>query len=260
MKIVSYCRPFLKALLAFLILSLLALTICIVVLDVFRRFPLETLIVAGLLALTGLSIVLYIGELVVLGWVVDFLSEIGMPKIQARLVPLECEQVGEIIVVNLRDNIASVLQCQSVQKQLKGLIDEQHCDFVLDFSRAGKISRSFRRAIVYAAKAARREAEKLGKPHRPVALTQGASSGRSTTGNARSTKCPSTTGMDGLSSAASPLESERFPSQRVSFPVAGANQFFNPGCRVGQACAVPPKNRQKRMVGLRSLSHPTFEN
>ena len=174
MKIVSYCRPFLKALLAVLILSLLVLTISILTLSVFRRFPLETLIAAGLLALTGLSIVLYIGELVVIGWVVDFLSGIGMPKIQARLVPLECEQVGKIIVVKLRDNVASVLQCQSVQKQLKHLIDDHHCDFVLDFSRAGKVSRSFRRAIVYVTKAARREAERLGKPYRPVAATQGA--------------------------------------------------------------------------------------
>ena len=175
MKIFSYCRPLLKALLAVSVLFLFVLTICAVLFSVFRRFPLETLIAAALLAVSGLAVVLYIWELVILGWVVDFLSEIGMPKLQARLLPLEYEQVGEIVVVKLRDNTASVLQCQSVQKQLKRLIDdEHHCDFVLDFLYAEKISRSFRDVMVYVRKAARREARKLGKPYRPVALPHGA--------------------------------------------------------------------------------------
>ncbi len=149
------------------------LTIGAELLSVFRRFPLETLLAAALLAVAVIAVVLYMGELVVIGWVVDFLSEFGMPKIQARPVPLECEQVGEITVVTLRDNIATILQCQLVQKQLDRLIDEHHCDFVLDFLYAGTISKSFRGVMFHAMKAARREAGRLGKPYRPVALRQG---------------------------------------------------------------------------------------
>ena len=97
-----------------------------------------------------------------------------MPKSQARSVPLEHEQVGEIIVVKLRNNIATDRQCLSVQKQLKCLIDEHHCNFVLDFLYAEKTSKSFRGVMVHLMKAARREAGELGKPYRPVALPHGA--------------------------------------------------------------------------------------
>jgi hypothetical protein len=152
---------------------LLLTTICAVLVSVSRHFPLETLIVAAILAIAGIGIILYIWELVIVSWIVDFLSEIGMPTIHAGPVPLECEQVGEIIVVKLRDNIATVWQCQSVQKQLKHLIDEHHCDFVLDFLYAGRISTSFRGVMVYIMKAARREAGRLGKPYRPLALPYG---------------------------------------------------------------------------------------
>jgi hypothetical protein len=164
----------LKAVLGILVLFLLMVKVGPLLLDVATRYPFESLIVAGILVGSGVLVILYIGELVVLGWVVDFLAEIGMPKILAEPVPLEYEQVGEIIVVNLHDNIATVGQCQAVQKQLKRLIDEQHCDFVLDFLYAEKISRSFRSVMIYLLKAARREAGKLGKPYRPVALPRGA--------------------------------------------------------------------------------------
>lgn len=167
-------RPSLKALLGILILFAFVLTIAAVLLRVFRSHPLETLIVVGIFGISGLGIVLYIWELVILGWIVDFLSEIGMPKIQAVSVPLEYEQVGEVVVVKLRDNIATVLECQSVQKQLKGLVDEHHCDFILDFLHAGKVSRHFREVMVHVMKAARKEAAKLGKPYQPVALPHGA--------------------------------------------------------------------------------------
>ena len=173
MNISGYRRSFLKALLGILVLLLFLLPICALLFSVSKRFPLETLIIAGVCGICGLALVLYIGELVVLGWIVDFLSQIGMPKIQARPIPLEYEQVGEIIVVTLRDNIATLLQCQAVQKQLKGLIDEQHCDFVLDFLYTEKISKSFRGVMVQLMKAARREAENLGKPYRPVTLPHG---------------------------------------------------------------------------------------
>jgi hypothetical protein len=174
MKLVAYGFPFLKALLGISVLFLLVVTAGPTLLSVVRRHPLDSLIVAGILVGSGVLVILYIGELVVLGWIVDFLSEIGMPKIQAGPVPLEYEQVGEIIVVTLRDNIVTLRQCQSVQQQLKRLIDEHHCDFVLDFSHAEKLSRSFRGVMVYVLKAARREAGKLGKPYRPVASPHGA--------------------------------------------------------------------------------------
>ena len=166
--------PAVRRLWRFLVFVLFVLAICAVLLKVYRSFPLETLVIAGMFVVAGVGIVLYIGELVVLGWVVDFLSEIGMPEIRATPIPLEYEQVGEIVVVKLRDNVGTVRQCQSVQKQLKHLIDEQHCDVVLDFSRAGRVSRSFRGVMVYVMKAARRAAGKLGKPYRPVALPHGA--------------------------------------------------------------------------------------
>jgi hypothetical protein len=165
-------RPW-QFLLMLLLLFMLTATICAVLPRVARRFPFETFVFVVVLSIGGISIVLYIGQLVIVGWVVDlvdFLSEIGMPKIKARPVPLECEHVGEIIVVKLRDNIASIQQCQSVQKQLTCLIDEHHCDFVLDFSCAGRISRSFRGAMVHLMKAAHKEAGELSKPYCPLAL------------------------------------------------------------------------------------------
>jgi len=138
-----------------------------------RRYPLEILIIVGVFVACGIAVVLYVGELVIVGWVVDFLSELGVPKIQAMPGPLEYEQVGEIIVVKLRDNIATIGLCLAVQKQLKALIDEHYCDFVLDFLRAEKISKSFREVMVQFMKAARSEAGRLGKPYRPIALSRG---------------------------------------------------------------------------------------
>ncbi len=88
-----------------------------------------------------------------------------MPKFHAKSEPLDCELVGEIIVVTLRDNIATARQCQSVAKQLKFLIDDHHCDFVLDFLYAGRISMGFREVMLDLRKAARKEAEKRGQLH-----------------------------------------------------------------------------------------------
>jgi hypothetical protein len=87
--------------------------------------------------------------------------------------PLEYEQVGEIIVVTFRNNIATIRQCQSVQKQLKRLIDGHHCDFVLDFCYADRISKSFRGVMFQFMKAAHGEAKRLGNPDPPVALPHG---------------------------------------------------------------------------------------
>ena len=165
---------FLKALLGVSILFLLVLMIYPTFLRLFRRYPMETLIAVGIPALSGLAIVFYVWELVLIGWVMDFLLEIGVPKIQALATPLEHEQVGEITIVTLHDNIATVLQCQFVQKQLAHLIDEHRCNFILDFARAWRISRYFREVMMHLTKAARQEAVKLGKSYRPVAVTHGA--------------------------------------------------------------------------------------
>jgi hypothetical protein len=137
-------------------------------------------LVAAVFAMVVIAVLLYIGQLVVLGWIVDvlseiedFLSQLGMPRIRPRPDPLEYEQVGEIIVVTLRNNIATLRQCQSVQKQLKRLTDEHHCDFVVDFSFADRISRSFRAVMFHFLKAVRKEARRLGNPGRPVAVPRG---------------------------------------------------------------------------------------
>lgn len=160
--------------LQFSLLSLFVLTtLCAALLSVYKSFPLETLIFATVIVIAVIGVVLYIWELTIIGWVVNFLSGIGVPKIQARPVPLEYEQVGEIVVVNLRDNIATVRDCQLVEKQLNGLVHEHHCDFVLDFLNAERISTNFREVMVALMKAASREAETLGKADRPVALPRG---------------------------------------------------------------------------------------
>jgi len=151
-------------------------TICAVLLSlalVSRHFPMESLIFGTVIAIAGAGIILYIGELYVIGWVVDFLSAIGMPKIHAKPIPLDYEVVAEIVVVTLRDNIATAGHCQAVQKQLKHLVADHHCNFVLDFLSAGNVSMSFRPVMVQLLKAARREAGKLGKPYRPLLLPQG---------------------------------------------------------------------------------------
>ena len=159
--------------LTFLFLLATAFALLLSLFRVFRNFPLETLIMATTIAIAGIGVVLFIGELVVIGWVVDFLSAIGMPKFQAKAIPLEYEQVGEIVVVTLRDNIATVRHCQAVQKELRRLVDAHHCNFVLDFCHAGRISRSFRGVMAHLVKAARKEAGKLGKADRPVDLPRG---------------------------------------------------------------------------------------
>ena len=164
---------FINGILVAVILVLLAVIAGPMLLRGLKSYPLEILIVVGILGVAVLAIVFYVWELVVIGWIMDFLMSIGVPKIRAVQVPLEFEQVGEIVVVKLCTNLASVLECESVQRQLQHLIDERHCDFILDFLQAGKISRRFRGVMIHVMKAARREAVKLGKPYRPVALPRG---------------------------------------------------------------------------------------
>jgi len=166
MKIFRYLLPFLTILLAILVMILLVWTVAPLLLNLIGRFPLETLIIVGIFFVSVLAVVLYIWELVVIGWAVDFLESIGMPK--PRAGPLEYEQIGEIIVVTLRDNVGTVFHCQSVQKQLKILIDEHYCDFVVDFLQAGRISHRLREVLVYLAKAAPQEAVRLGRPCGPL--------------------------------------------------------------------------------------------
>ena len=58
------------------------------------KFPLETVIFGTIIAIAAIGLVLYIGELVIIGWVVDFLAGISMPKIQSRTVPLNTSKLG----------------------------------------------------------------------------------------------------------------------------------------------------------------------
>ena len=149
----------------------------------------------------------YIGNLVIIGWVVDFLSGIGVPKFRAKPVPLEYEQVGEIIVVKLRDNIATLGQCQTVQSQLKHLVAEHHSDFVLDFAGTGM---SPEVSAGSCCDLRRRHAERpksLANRTCPLPCLAVNYSRCSTTGEERSRKCPGMADTDGLCSVRFPWES-----------------------------------------------------
>jgi hypothetical protein len=158
-------------LLRLLALGVLA-AIAAVLYNVWEEYPLESLVIAAIFLLAAIGVALYVGELVVLGWVVDLLIWLAAPTLHRKETPLECQRVGEIVIVKLGD-IVTVWQCESVRKQLQRLIDEQHCDLILDFSGIGRISSHFRGVMLRLARAARREAGKLGKPYRPVALPPG---------------------------------------------------------------------------------------
>ena len=111
---------------------LFALTVVVALLAglalVSRRFPIESRIFGTVFAIAVAGIILYIGELYLIGWVVDFFAGISRPKVQAKPIPLDFEVVGEIVVVTLRDNIATTDHCQEIRKQLKHLVHEHHCD------------------------------------------------------------------------------------------------------------------------------------
>ena len=146
---------------------LLVLTInCALLFTVGRRFPLETVIVLAIFGVAAIGVALYVGELVI----VDFILWITTPIMHEILAPLEYEQVGEMTIAKLSDDIVSVWQCQAFERQLKRLIDEHHCDLILDFSGIGRLSSNFRGVLIRLTTAARREAEKLGSPYRPVAV------------------------------------------------------------------------------------------
>jgi hypothetical protein len=165
-------RGFLKRSVGLVLLYLAVLAAVLALLKALTVYPIETAIIVGILCISGLGVILYVWELVVIGWVMDFLMRIGVPRPSIISTPLEYEKVGGIIVVPLH-NVASVLDCQSVERQLRQLIDEGHCDFVFDFLPAGKISRHFREVMLHVMKAAHAEAAKGGKPCRPPALSEG---------------------------------------------------------------------------------------
>lgn len=156
-----------------LVVLLLLATAAVAVLRYGERYPLETLICVAAIVITAVSIIGYIGELIVAGWIMDFLLWIATPTIHVRQAPLEYEQVGDMTIVKLSDNIVTAGQCQLVHKQLKRLIDDHRCNFILDFSRVGKVSIRFRGVMVGLTRAARREARRLNKPYRPVAVPLG---------------------------------------------------------------------------------------
>jgi hypothetical protein len=138
-------------------------------LTVGRRFPLETDIALAILTVAGIGFTLYVGELAI----VDLLLWLATPILREAQEPLECQQVGEILVVKLSDNIVSVWHCQMVSRQLLRFVDEHHCNFILDFSGVGRLSRNFREVLMRLTTAARREGEKQGRPYHPVALPPG---------------------------------------------------------------------------------------
>jgi hypothetical protein len=152
-------RPWQYSLAALFVLT----TACAILLKVGMAFPLETFIVLGIVAGAALAVAMYVGELVVIGWIVDFpawLAERAMPPAH---VPLEFEHVGEITIVKLSDNIASARECWSVQQQIDRMIAEHNCDFVIDFSSIKKLNSGFREVLLHVIRAAREEAEKQGR-------------------------------------------------------------------------------------------------
>ncbi len=162
-------RPWLLAPVALIALAIIG----VAVLKAAERFPLGTLIFGTIFALSAVAVVLYIGELVVLGWLVDVLDWIASSGIRARYAPLEFDQVGEVLIVKLGDHIVSDEHCQAVQRQFDRFVGEHYCDFILDFSAVGRLARGFRGVMTHLAAAARSEAERLGKPFRPVPVPPG---------------------------------------------------------------------------------------
>ncbi len=128
-------RPWLLAPVALIALAIIG----VAVLKAAERFPLGTLIFGTIFALSAVAVVLYIGELVVLGWLVDVLDWIASSGIRARYAPLEFDQVGEVLIVKLGDHIVSDEHCQAVQRQFDRFVGEHYCDFILDFSAVGRL-------------------------------------------------------------------------------------------------------------------------
>jgi hypothetical protein len=157
-------RPWQYSLFALFVLT----TVCAILLSAGKSYPLETLIVGGIVAGAVLAVIMYIGELVVIGWVMDFPAWLVERALPAAHVPLEYEVAGEILVVTLSDNIASVRECRSVQQQLDRLIAGQHCDVILDFTSIKKLSSGFREVLTHVTQTARGEAEKRGKSYRDL--------------------------------------------------------------------------------------------
>ena len=145
-----------------------------ILLSLGKTFPLETLIVGRPGCASGAGSSLYVGELMVIGWIVDLPEWLATRALPPAHVPLTVEHVGPIAVVTLSDNIASERECRSVAQQLDRLIADHCCDFVFDFSRIKKLSSGFRDVLLHATQAARAEAERQGKPYRNLELPSGA--------------------------------------------------------------------------------------
>lgn len=133
----------------------------------------ETLIVLGIVAGSVLAIFLYVGELVVIGWIVDFPAWLAERAMPAAHVPLEVEHAGEITVVTLSDNIASARECRSVKEQLDRLIAGGRCDLILDFSRVKKLASGFHDVLVHVTRAAWKAADRRGHAYRGPELPPG---------------------------------------------------------------------------------------
>jgi hypothetical protein len=156
------------------LLSLFVLTtVCAIVLKVYKGFPMETLIVLGIVAGAVLAVMLYVGELVVIGWIVDFPVWLAERALPSAHVPLEHEHVGQVTIVRLSENIASARECRSVQEQIDRLIAEDCCDIVLDFGHVKKLASGFREVLVHVTRTARQAAEKQGQACRDPDLPPG---------------------------------------------------------------------------------------
>ena len=144
--------------------ALLALTIiAVAVLEAAKRFPLGTLVFGTIFAPLGhchRALHRRTGghrlDRRLLDWIVS-------SRVRARYAPLEFDQVGEVLIVKLSDHIVSDAHCQAVQRQLDRFVDEHYCDFILDFSAVGRLSRSFRGVMTHLAGAARRRGGAAGQ-------------------------------------------------------------------------------------------------
>ena len=73
------------------------------------------------------------------------------------------DQVGEITVVKLPRFLRSQEACDAVDVQLQRLLDDQRCDFILDFADTDFMSTRFIAHLIRLARRAKTVAEQTGK-------------------------------------------------------------------------------------------------
>jgi len=99
---------------------------------------------------------------------------IAKTAVQSEQATIECEQVGEIIVVKLSGLLGTNEQGRPVQEEFQRLIGDHHCDFILDCANVlGYVADGFLVPIVRLRKQAKAEAESLGRQYRPLVNPHG---------------------------------------------------------------------------------------